>query len=227
LHVRVQKYNLLNKGKALMSGGNHEGHLGKVYDAKRPEDVASLYDTWASTYDREMAAAGYRHPSICLALLTRHIPQGTTPLLDAGAGTGLVGEWLGIVGYPDVEALDISSGMLAVAEKKGVYTNLHQAVLGAPLCFSDNAYGGIISAGVFTSGHVGVEGLGELVRICRSGGKIILTVKNTLWQDGFAAEIALRQSKGQLKLVEETEPYVSMPGETGTIPSRAIVLQVL
>jgi len=210
-----------------MSGGKHEGQLGKVYDATRPDEVASLYDNWASTYDQEMAVAGYRHPSISLALLTRHLPAGTEPLLDAGAGTGLVGEWLGIVGYPHVDALDISSGMLAVAGQKGIYNSLHQAALGSPLSFDDDTYGGIISAGVFTSGHVGVEGLEELVRICRPGGVIVLTVKNTLWENGFAADIARRQSEGHLILVEETAPYVSMPGETGTIPSRAIVLKIL
>ncbi len=210
-----------------MSGGSHDGHLGKVYDAKSPEDVASLYDNWATTYDQEMAVAGYRHPSICLALLARHLPAGTTPLLDAGAGTGLVGEWLGIVGYTHVDALDISSGMLAVAGKKGVYASLYQAALGSSLPFADDFYGGIISAGVFTSGHVGVEGLEELVRICRPGGVIVMTVKNTLWENGFAADIEVRQAKGQFKLVEETKPYVSMPGETGTVPSLAVVMKIL
>ena len=46
-------------------------------------------------------------------------------------------------------------------------------------------FAGIVSAGVFTSGHVGVEGLDELVRICRPGGVIVLTVKNTLWDCGL------------------------------------------
>src|SRR5690349_4472041 len=98
-----------------MAEARHSGTLGAVYQAKRPEEVASLYDGWAETYDMEMAAAGYRHPTICLALLCRHLPRGSTPLLDAGAGTGLIGEWLGIMGYPHVEALDISEGMLARA----------------------------------------------------------------------------------------------------------------
>jgi predicted TPR repeat methyltransferase len=210
-----------------MSGAKHDGHLGKVYEAKKPEDVAALYDNWATSYDREMAVAGYRHPSICLALLARYLPRGTSPLLDAGAGTGLVGEWLAIMGYPQVDALDISSGMLAVARSKGIYADLHQAALGNPLSFADNSYGGIISAGVFTTGHVGAEGIGELVRICRPGGNIVLTVKDTLWNGGFRDEIASRISHGEINLIEETEPYVSMPGESGTIPSRAIVLKVL
>ena len=205
----------------------HEGALGAVYAAKRPEEVAALYDGWASTYDADMAAAGYRHPSICLALLSRHLPRGAAPLLDAGAGTGLVGEWLGIMGYPHVEALDISPGMLAVAERKGAYKALHRLALGGELPFADGAFAGIVSAGVFTTGHVGIEGLSELIRICRTGGVIVLTVKDTVWEDGFAAGIDELERRNVIRCVEETEPYVSMPGEKGTVPGRGLALRRL
>jgi predicted TPR repeat methyltransferase len=210
-----------------MKTSHHSGALGAVYDAKAPEEVAALYDGWAGTYDAEMAVAGYRHPSICLALLARHLPRGAAPLLDAGAGTGLIGGWLGIMGYPHVEALDISEGMLAVAAKKAVYKALHNLALGTALPFADGHFAGIVSAGVFTTGHVGAEGLPELIRICRPGGVIVLTVKNTLWEGGFANAIAGHVSAGSLGIAEETEPYVSMPGETGTVPSRAVVLKRL
>lgn len=199
----------------------HDGFLGAVYDAKGADAVAALYDKWAASYDAEMAAAGYRHPSITLALLARYLPKGAAPLLDAGAGTGLVGQWLQIMGYPVVEALDISEGMLAVARTKKCYSAFHVLGLGGPLPFADGHFGGIISAGVFTSGHVGVEGLDELVRICASGGVIVLTVKGTLWDDGFASHLA---SDSRIRLLEVTEPYVSMPGEAATTPSRGVVL---
>jgi predicted TPR repeat methyltransferase len=205
----------------------HEGPLGAVYAAKRPEDVAALYDGWAATYDADMATAGYRHPSICLALLSRYLSRGAAPLLDAGAGTGLVGEWLGIMGYPHVEALDISPGMLKVAEAKGAYRALHCLALGGALPFGDGAFAGVVSAGVFTSGHVGAEGLAELIRICRPGGVIVLTVKNTLWEGGFAAVIEELERRKVVARAEETEPYVSMPGEKGTVPSRGLVLKKL
>ncbi len=208
-----------------MADGHHEGALGQVYSAKKPEEVAALYDRWADTYDAEMAAAGYRHPSIALALLARHLPPGATPVLDAGCGTGLVGEWLGIVGYPEVEGLDISPGMLERARAKGAYSKLHNLALGGPLPFADGHFAGIVSAGVFTTGHVGAEGLGELIRICRPGGAIVLTVKNTLWEEGFATRIAELEAQGTVTRAEETEPYVSMPGEVGTVPSRAVVLR--
>lgn len=207
-----------------MSDHRHEGALGAVYDARTPQEVAELYDGWASTYDAEMAKAGYRHPSICLALLSRYLPKGSAPLLDAGAGTGLVGEWLGIIGYTEVEALDISKGMLAVAAAKNVYARLHEAALGTPLPFADGHFAGVVSAGVFTTGHVGPEGLDELVRICRPDGVIVLTVKMAVWESGFAARIGELADAGRLSLEEQTEPYVSMPGETGTVPSVAVVL---
>ena len=113
-----------------MADGKHGGTLGAVYEAKGTDEVAALYDRWSETYDHEMAVAGYRHPSICLALLARHLPRGASPLLDAGAGTGLIGEWLAIMGYAHVEALDISEGMLAQAAEKGGLPGIPQACAG-------------------------------------------------------------------------------------------------
>jgi predicted TPR repeat methyltransferase len=200
--------------------GRHGGHLGAVYDARGPEDVAALYDNWAATYDAEMAQAGYRHPSIGLALLARHAPRGAGPVLDAGCGTGLLGDWLRILGFDPLEGLDLSEGMLRVAQAKGSYARLHQLALGQPLPFADGQFAAIISTGVFTTGHVGPEGLPELVRATRPGGPIVLTVKTTLWDAGFGA--ALRGMPG-IEVVEITPPYVSMPGEAGTVPSLALV----
>lgn len=206
-----------------MAESGHAGHLGAVYGAASQSEVAALYDRWAESYDAEMARAGYRHPSIGLALLARHLPRGAAPVLDAGAGTGLLGEWLAILGWPEVEGLDISAGMLAVAARKGSYRALHQLALGGPLPFADGHFAAVVCTGVFTTGHVGPEGLDELVRICRPGGVLVLTVKTTLWEGGLAARVATLA--GAVTLAEVTAPYVSMPGEAGTVPSLAAVLR--
>jgi predicted TPR repeat methyltransferase len=197
-------------------------HLDAVYAAKGPADIARLYDAWAGSYDADMAKAGYRHPAIATALLARHLPKGAAPVLDAGAGTGLVGEWLGILGYPEVEALDISEGMLAVARAKGVYRALHVGVLGGDLPFPQGHFAGLVCAGVLTTGHVGAEALPGLLAVTRPGGVLALTVKETLWTGSFAAAVA---AAPEAAVVEATEPYISMPGETGATPSRAVVLR--
>jgi predicted TPR repeat methyltransferase len=209
-----------------MSDPKHDGHLGSVYAATDPTQVAAAYDKWADTYDTEMAQAGYRHPSVCLALLARYLPKGAAPLLDAGVGTGMIGDWLGIVGYPEVEGLDISEGMLAVAARKGNYRALHRAVLGQELPFADGYFAGVVSTGVFTTGHVGAEALPELIRVCRKGGVMVITVKDTVWEAGFAAALAGLQAAGRVVMLEETAPYVSMPGEVGTIPGRCVAVRV-
>lgn len=209
-----------------MSNDRHGSHLDAVYAATGPAEIAQHYDRWAATYDADMSAVGYRHPTIALSLLTRYLPRGASPILDAGAGTGLIGAWLKLVGYPRVEGLDISEGMLAVAARRGVYDKLHNAALGGSLPFETGAFAGIVSVGVFTSGHVGAEGLDEIIRICRPGGIIVLTVKTTLLNESMAARLADLEASGQLKRLETTEPYVSMPGEAGTVPSVGMVLRV-
>lgn len=200
----------------------HDGHLGAVYGATVPDEVAAAYDAWAESYDAEMTQTGYRHPSIGLALLARYLPRGAVPILDAGVGTGLAGPWYGILGWPEIWGVDISEGMLAVAARKGAYAHLSRAVLGERLEFSDGQFAGVISTGVFTTGHVGAEALPELVRITAPGGVIVLTVKETLWSSGFAT--ALKAVAGDV--LEVTEPYISMPGDAATTPSRAVVLRV-
>lgn len=206
--------------------GNHAGHLGAVYAAKTSAEIALHYDNWAQGYDAWMSSVGYQHPTLCLALIARYLPRGAAPLLDAGVGTGLIGEWLSLLGYPVLEGLDVSQGMLDVAAQRGVYAKLHKLALGGPLPLASDSFAGIVSAGVFTSGHVGVEGLDELLRITRPGGIIIMTVKSTLMAEAMDAHLRALEASGQISLLETTMPYVSMPGEQGTVPSCALALCV-
>ncbi len=209
-----------------MTDNDKTARLGAAYTATRPEEIAQIYDAWAESYDADMAKVGYRHPAICLAHLARHVAKGEGPVLDAGCGTGLIGEWLAICGYRDAHGLDLSEGMLKMATGKQVYASLTRAALGTALPFPDHHFAAIVSAGVFTTGHVGAEGLDDLLRICRPGGVIVLTVKDGLWQGGFSARVAALEAAGRLTLTDDTGPYVSMPGEAGTAPSRCVTMRV-
>jgi predicted TPR repeat methyltransferase len=203
-----------------MGKGEHEGHLGAVYGAGSAEALAATYDTWATTYEAEMRAAGYRHPLIVTALLARHLPPGG-PVLDAGCGTGLLGDWLGLLGYGPLDGLDLSSGMLALAARKGVYATLTQAALGGALPFPPGRFAGIVSAGVFTTGHVGAGALPGLAAVAAPGAVFVVTVKAPVWEAGFAAAA---EAAGW-HLTEVTPPYASMPGEAATVPAVAAVFR--
>jgi predicted TPR repeat methyltransferase len=197
-----------------------------VYGAKTTDELSSAYDEWAESYDTDMGEVGYRHPSVALGLLTRHLPRGSSPILDAGAGTGLAGELLGTMGYPEVDALDASEGMLRIARSKNTYRELHHAFLGQPLPFEANRYAAAISTGVFTAGHVGEEGLPELFRVVRPGGLIVLTVKVTVWEAGFEEYLRRSEDDEVIAVVEVTPSYASMPSGSETSPCVGVVCRV-
>lgn len=204
-----------------------ESKLDAVYGATSATELASAYDNWADSYDADMAQVGYRHPAVALGLLTRHLPSGSKPVLDAGAGTGLVGELLGTLGYPEVDALDASPGMLEIARGKNAYRELHHAFLGQPLSFADGRYAAAVSTGVFTTGHVGVDGLPELFRIVRAGGLIVLTVRETIWQSGIRDYLTQCETDGTIQILELTPRYASMPAGTLTSPCVGVALTVV
>jgi SAM-dependent methyltransferase len=204
-----------------------ESFLDTVYNATSPDELSAAYDQWARTYDNDMAEVGYRHPTMASALLTRYAPAGTSPILDAGAGTGLMGELLGTLGYPVVDALDASPGMLEIARRKNAYRELHHAFLGQPLPFADGRYAAAVSTGVFTAGHVGAEGIPELCRVVRAGGPIVLTVKVTVWEDGFAQFLDAREAEGTIRRLEVTPQYLSMPAGEETSPCLGVVFSPL
>lgn len=200
--------------------------LSSAYAATSAAEVAATYDAWAATYDAEMATLGYRHPTICLALLARHLAAGG-PVLDAGAGTGLIGEWLRILGYAPVEGVDLSPGMLAVARRKGAYDRLAEGDLTDRLPFEDGRFAGCVCSGVFTTGHVGAEGLDELLRVLAPGGVLVLTVKDKTWDSGFSARVDELAREGRVARLDDTASYSSMPGVPDNGTSRVVVLRRL
>jgi len=205
----------------------HKAELGEVYGARSAAELAAVYDRWSETYDDYMEGVGYRHPAICVALLARHVPAGPHRLLDAGVGTGIVGEFLDLLGYRVIDGIDISQGMLDRAAGKGIYADLRIADITAPLALASDSYRAAISCGVFTTGHVGSEGLDQLLAICQTGGHLVFTVKAGVWQEDIQPHLHALARDGRVRVVEQTEPYVSMPGEPGTIPSLAVVIEKL
>jgi predicted TPR repeat methyltransferase len=158
--------------------------LDMVYAAKTPDELAAAYAAWAATYDGETAALGYSLPFVIAAWVTRYVPAGEGPLLDAGCGTGLSGPSLKALGYDDIAGLDLSADMLKIAGSRGAYDELKQAALGGPLPWADGRFRAFFSTGVFTISHAPASGLHELARITRKGGHAIFTVRDQVLDSG-------------------------------------------
>jgi len=199
--------------------------LHRAYQSKSVEELAEYYDEWSEDYESHMRNVGYMHPAMVASMVGRHVEIGAGPVLDAGAGTGIIGEILAALGQDVVVGLDASEGMLNLAGKKGRYTELHHMFLGRPLDFPDDRFAAVTSAGVFTDGHAPLDGLDELVRITRPGGRLVFSVARSYLQGPFDEKSDVLEAEGAWKAVDRTEIYNSAPlGDE--LPSRVYVYEV-
>ena len=116
-----------------MSQVTREQRLEQVYGAKSNDELRALYDDWAQAYDQDLQALGYSYLPAIAGLVGRYLRERDAPILDARAGTGIVGEVLAILGYTQLTGIDLSDGMLAVTRAKGVYAELKNQILGERL----------------------------------------------------------------------------------------------
>ena len=176
-----------------------------------------------------MLRIGYTNPAVAAALVARHVRAPDSRILDAGVGTGIIGEILSILGYRNLTGIDMSEGMLAKARERNVYSDLRNRVLGEPLDFDDGAFSAVVSFGVFTPGHAPAAAFDELTRVTRPGGHLIFTVSTAAWRDGdFRQKLHGLEQAGRLGAVESTDEYRPMPlSQTeSTFTTRAYVYTV-
>jgi predicted TPR repeat methyltransferase len=202
--------------------------LEKVYNARDMEELAEGYDAWAEDYDTDLMSFGYKIPAVTSGFVGRYVQADGAPLLDAGAGTGIMGETLKLLGYTRLVAIDLSKGMLAQASKKEIYEALHRMTLGETLDFPDDTFAATIATGVFTAGHAPPHAFDELVRITRPGGHIIFSVRaDTYLEQGFKEKQDALETDGSWRLAEMTEPFQSLPLGEPEVRNRTFVYEVL
>lgn len=99
--------------------------------------VATLFDQNADQFDAMLVDdLGYSVPLQLREVLLTQAPGPYARLLDLGCGTGLSGEALAdVTGYRI--GVDLSEGMLDIAEEKDVYDGLYVAEACDFLCYSE------------------------------------------------------------------------------------------
>ena len=95
---------------------NTKSMISTIYQtlhAADSEELEGIYKKWASDYDHDvLELAGYVGHLITSSLLLSKIKNKKAKILDAGCGTGLVGEILSEKNYKNVEGVDFSQEML-------------------------------------------------------------------------------------------------------------------
>ena len=101
----------------------------------------------------------------------KDFPKDKIKIMDAGAGTGLVGIELQKFGFSTIDALDISPGMLEEAKKKNIYKKFICAALSDQRIpeIKTGEYDVLICVGVFAIAHVPPVAIVEMMRMVRAG----------------------------------------------------------
>lgn len=199
--------------------------LHRAYHATDAQETAEVYDDWAGEYEQHMKNVGYTHPAVVASMAARHVAPSDERVLDAGAGTGVLGEILNALGYRNLSGLDASEGMLEIAGLKSNYRDLSHQFLGQPLSFEDDCFALVASSGVFTQGHAPLDGLDELIRVTRPGGYLVFSIARTYLDGPFEDKRRQLEEAGLWRFVDASERYNSAPLED-TLISQVFVFEV-
>ena len=197
----------------------------KILTEASTDELMEVYDGWADRYDRELLEDwGYTSPQKAVQLLLEAMDSPMLAVLDAGCGTGLVGVLLKEAGLSSLTGIDYSPGMLAEAERKGVYDALHTMDMNLPLTLPSDSYDAVTCIGTFTSTHVKPEAVKELARVTRSGGVLVFTVRDDYWQSTNFIDLVTELHVSGVARIEQIrlEPYIHSEGSE----CRFVVLRV-
>lgn len=189
------------------------------------ESIKQYYDRWSNSYDQDVENEAYCGPEYIAAyfdLLPKHgkflhFRNPDIEILDAGCGTGLVGNALHRKGYKNIDGFDLSYGMVETAEKTGAYRTLTGGcdMTKRIEAYPDNRYDAAISCGVFTTGHVPPTAVSEMIRITKPGGFVAISTRKSYYDSTNFQEVCDRlQAENKVKLVSSIMdgPYIEEEG---------------
>ena len=183
-----------------------------IYSSQNNSELSERYDEWAKDYDKDLSEVfGWIAPKTASDYLAKYV-EANSNVLDAGAGTGLVGLALAEHGFQNLTAMDLSEGMLKEARNKNVYKSFDQMTLGEHLDYETNSFDAVITVGVMTLGHAGPESFDELIRITKPQGYIVFTIRTDVYlENGFKEKQAEVESNNLWKLIEISDEFHPLP----------------
>lgn len=190
-----------------------ETWLDRVYDAGGDRDTLDrLYDEWAGNYDQQIWASGNPYIAVANGLVGRHLADYDAKILDAGCGTGNMAQILHQTGYRNIDGLEPSEGMLAIAEKKDIYRQLYPLYLGSDIDLPDNSYDAVVAAGVLTHGHAPPESLDGILKITRPNGLIVFSMSQIAYEEmGFQHKMDELDAAHRWELLDRSRLFRTYP----------------
>jgi predicted TPR repeat methyltransferase len=186
-----------------MSAKKDPNELGlqTAYGYNKSSDLQRFYDDTANGYDNYIKETGYALPYRLVDYLRERTQLNGMLILDVGCGSGLLGELINKECQSStIDGVDFSIEMLNIAGNKKVDSfsprpdagkQIYRSLVKADLTtdhriIAELRYDILVSAGVFTTGHLGFEDLVNLLPYVKSDGIVSVTVKKNVYEDdGF------------------------------------------
>lgn len=161
---------------------------------KEPKDIVRSHfsneetvQLWEKLYRKNknfFAYAMSARKKTIIDILKKEIPRQNDRLLDLGCGAGVIGKELVELGF-NVVGMDISLGMAKQAESNLGSNNLTVGDV-EKIPFADGTFDRIVCLGVITYLPDERKAIGEMYRILKPGGQLIIAVRNKLELARFA-----------------------------------------
>eukprot|EP00164_Ancoracysta_twista_P010729 GFYU01016298.1.p1 GENE.GFYU01016298.1~~GFYU01016298.1.p1 ORF type:complete len:216 (-),score=52.48 GFYU01016298.1:35-682(-) len=189
--------------------------------SKDSEVVGGQYDTWAEKYSKDVFLWDYRVPGDTVTeLQALHSDFSGIQLLDAGCGDGLMADFFRPLSMKKVVGIDLSDGMLEIAKSRKFYDELKQQDLSKSLDFETESFDVVACLGVTSYlDPKGTPVISEFVRLCKSGGHVIITVRSDLTDtEGWIERFNEVEADGKMKKLKESRgrPYLPKHPDLGS-----------
>ena len=199
--------------------------------AKDTADRGARYGQIAHLYETITGGIGMMDGVALAASYVAKYVAKDARILDVAAGTGSMGKYLfSEHGYRNLEALDISPGMLEEARKKNVYTVFYQKALGEHWDFADGEFDATTCINMLpdpTAVSVDVA-FNEPIRVTKPGGYVIFTLIVTGAEKlGYLDKLAELEADGKWKSVDVSVALDAGAGWSKPLTPRTYVYQVL
>ena len=175
--------------------------------------VRTYYDGWTQSYEQDVLSWGYEAPTVAVEFLSSRV-EPEAQILDAGCGTGLVGQALNAKGYHDVVGVDLSPDSLDLAAKTQSYRALAEAdFTDLPVNLLDDSFGALLSIGVLSYLSNLEDVLREFCRVVEPSGLIVVTERTDLFAERNTADtFQALEDDGSWKIITVTDPQPYIPG---------------
>lgn len=171
------------------------------------DDNCAGYEEWAVRYEQDINRAGYNIPRIATDILAQHLnvhDHDSEPrILDMAAGTGINAlHLMQNHSLTNLEAMDISTGMLFEARRRELYHAYHVEDANKPLPMPSCHYDAVLCIGGLAANQIRPQpALEESIRVTKNGGFVVLSMREA--DSAYIDEISRLVETGVAKVAKK------------------------